>query len=72
MKARNAGQHLLNYTWMAQKLTHLESTSISSRISDVEQEWDNRAMTQLLWAGIVAKVVLTSFGEIILEKEQLK
>jgi hypothetical protein len=72
MKARNYGQLSLDYTWMTQKLTDLESTAISNRISDGEQEWDNRVMTQLLWAGIVANIMLPSFGKISLEKVQLK
>jgi hypothetical protein len=72
MKANNAGQHSLNYTWMAQKPTDLEFTAILSGLSDGEQEWDNRAMTQLVRAGIVASVMLPSFGKIMLDKAQLK
>jgi hypothetical protein len=48
MKAKHAGQHSLNYTWMMQKPTDLEFTAISSILSDGEQEWDNQAMAQLL------------------------
>jgi hypothetical protein len=71
MKARNVGQHSPNYTWMTKKPTDLEVTAISSRTSDGEQEWDNWATTQLIWAGIVAYVLLPSFGTISLVKAQL-
>jgi hypothetical protein len=47
-KARNDGQHSLNYTRMAQKPTDLEFPATSNETLDGEQEWDNQAMTQLL------------------------
>jgi enoyl reductase-like protein len=72
MKARNYEQLSLKYIRMTQKLTDLESTAISSGILDGEQEWDNGAMTQLSRAGIVANVMLHSFGTISLDKSQLK
>jgi hypothetical protein len=47
MKAKNDGQHSLNYTWMTQKPTDMEFTSISSGLLDEEHEWGNGAMTQI-------------------------
>jgi hypothetical protein len=72
MKARNYGKHSLNYTWMTQKPTDLKFTAILSGPSDEEQEWEKRATTQIIRAGIVANVMLPSFGKINLEKAQLK
>jgi hypothetical protein len=57
---------------MTQKPTDLEITVISSKTSDGEKEWDNRALTELLRVGILVNVMLPSFGTISLEKAQLK
>jgi hypothetical protein len=72
MKARNVGQRSQNYTWTKQKITDTAVSAISIRPTDWEQEWDNRALTQLLRAGIVAYFLLPSFGTISLVKAQLK
>jgi hypothetical protein len=72
MKARNVGQRSPNYTWTMQKTTDLEATVKSNRTTDGAQELDNRALTQLLRAGIVANVLLPSFGTFSLVKAQLK
>jgi hypothetical protein len=72
MKARSVGQRLQNYTWTTQKTTDTAVAVKWSRPKDGEQEWDNRALTQLSRAGIVANVLLPSFGEISLVKSQLK
>jgi hypothetical protein len=55
-----------------QKIIDTAVTVKSTRPTDGEQEWDNRALTQLLRAGIVANVMLPSFGTISLVKAQLK
>jgi hypothetical protein len=47
-------------------------SSDMERLSDGVHEWDNRATTQLLWAGILANVLLPSFGTMNLEKAPLK
>jgi hypothetical protein len=47
-------------------------TVSSTRPTDGEQELDNRALTQLSRAGIVANVMLPPFGTISLVKAQLK
>jgi hypothetical protein len=72
MKARNVGQRSPNYTWTMQKTTDPEATVKSNRTTDGEQELDNHASTQLSHAGIVANVMLPSFGTISLVKAQLK
>jgi hypothetical protein len=55
-----------------QKTTETVVTVKAIRSPDGEQELDNRAPTQLLRAGIVANVLLPSFGKISLVKAQLK
>jgi hypothetical protein len=72
MKARNVGQCSPSYTWKMQKTTDTEVTVKSIRPTDGEQEWDSRALTQLSRAGIVANVLLPSFGTISVVKEQFK
>jgi hypothetical protein len=72
MKARNVGQCSPNYTWTMQKTTDTAVTVKSIRPTDGEQEWDNRALNELSRAGIVANVMLPSFGKISLVKAQLK
>jgi hypothetical protein len=72
MKARNVGQRSPNYTWMMQKTIDTVVTVKSIRPTDGEQEWDNRALTQLSRAGIVANILLPSFGTISLVKAQYK
>jgi hypothetical protein len=72
MKARNVGQRSPKYTWTMQKTTDLEAPVKSNRPTDGKQEWDKRALTQLLRAGILANILLPSFGTISLVKAQLK
>jgi hypothetical protein len=55
-----------------QKRPDLGATVKSNRQLDREQEWDKQALTQLLRAGIVANIILPSFGTISLVKVQLK
>jgi hypothetical protein len=55
-----------------QKTTDTTVTVKSIRPTDGEQELDNRAPTQPSRAGIVANVLLPSFGTISLVKAQLK
>jgi hypothetical protein len=55
-----------------QKTTETAVTVIAIRPMDGEQELDNQAPTQLSRAGIVAKVMLPSFGTISLVEAQLK
>jgi hypothetical protein len=55
-----------------QKKTEMLVTVKAIRTLDGEQELDNRAPTQLSRAGIVANVLLPSFGTISLVKAQLK
>jgi hypothetical protein len=55
-----------------QKTTETVVTVTAIRPTDLEQEWDNRSMTQLSRAGIVASVLLPTFGTISLVKAQLK
>jgi hypothetical protein len=72
MKARNVGKRSPNYTWTMQKTIDMAVTVKLIRPTDGEQEWDNRALTQLSRAGIVANVMLPSLGTISLVKAQLK
>jgi hypothetical protein len=65
MKARNVGQRSPNYTWTMQKTTDTAVTVQSIRPTDGEQEWDNRALTQLSREGIVDNVLLPSFEKFI-------
>jgi hypothetical protein len=55
-----------------QKTTEMAVTVKSIKPTYEEQELDNRASTQLSRAGIVANVMLPSFGKISLVKAQLK
>jgi hypothetical protein len=57
---------------MMKKTTETVVIVKSIRPTDGEQELDNRALTQILRAGIVANVLLPSFGKISLLKAQLK
>jgi hypothetical protein len=72
MKARNAGQSSPNYTWTMHKTTDTAVTVKSIIPTDGEQEWDNRSLTQLSRADIVAYILLPSFGTISLVKASLK
>jgi hypothetical protein len=71
-KARNVGQRSPNYTWTMQKTTDTAVTGKLIIPTGGEQEWYNRALTQLSRAGIVANVLLRSFGTTSLVKAQLK
>jgi hypothetical protein len=55
-----------------QKTTDTAVAVKSTRPTDGEQELDNQAPTQLSRSGIVANVLLPSFGTISLVKAQLK
>jgi hypothetical protein len=55
-----------------QKTTETVVTVKAIRPAGGEQELDNQAPTQLSRAGIVANVLLPSFGTISLAKAQLK
>jgi hypothetical protein len=71
-KSKNVGQRSPKHTWTMQKTTATAVTVTPIRPTDGEQEGDNRALTQLSRAGIVANVLLPSFGAISLVKAQLK